>query len=821
MADEIRRGGGNEVFFLGTVFDGQVVEAAVLARGNVDSVPAILHVPRPGQVVIHNHPSGHLTPSPPDVDIASHLGNSSVGFYIVNNDVSEVYPVVPVFAPKPALKPASADLADALRPGGALTGTLPDVEDRPGQHAMLGAVARAFNRDEIAVLEAGTGTGKTFAYLLPSLDWAIKNRKRVLVATHTITLQEQVMQKDVPALRAVFGDEFRAVLVKGRSNYISLRRVRELEESVGTLIDDPEQGDAQSLIRWALQTQDGSRSDLPFQVRPDLWERVQSETDNCLRARCPTYSQCHFFRARREALEADLLVANHHLLFADLAVRAELENDDAGLLPRYDRIILDEAHHAEEVATNYFGRQVSRYGARRALYRVWRDSGRGAKGVLQTLKERIALQSRRLPEGIAPAWIALLESEVLPARLNLEYAMNELFDQVHMLARAGLSEQSSDARTLRIDHELMQSEGFLAIQGIAKDALRELVELLRRGRNFLRKVDPYGEDIGILGYIAEFESSLNRLEAYGDAIEAVLLQDSREHVRWFETRSADPRYVTLQTAPIDVGELMVENLFEKHRSVVMTSATLAVAGDMKFLRSRTGLDRVRPESRIQEAQFPSPFDFEKQSRFYVVDDLPSPDDPTYESKLEDVLPRLLLASDGRAFVLFTSFRSLQRQYRAAERLLSQAGIRCLKQGEAPRHKLLETFREDTRSVLFGTDSFWEGVDVEGEALSTVILTRLPFRVPTHPVLVARCEAIDAAGGRAFSDYTVPMAVVKFRQGFGRLIRRRSDRGVVVVTDKRVVSRPYGKKFLRSLPDMPVEAAPAQEVETSVRRFFTT
>lgn len=818
MADEIRRTGGNEVFFLGRVVNGIVVEAEVLARGNKGAVPAIMQAPAPGEAVIHNHPSGGLEPSDADIGIASALGNNSVAFYIVNNDVTEVYPVVNAFRRREVHALTDGDLNAYLRPGGALSSALPNLEDRPGQHAMLSAVAAAFNDGRIAVLEAGTGTGKTLAYLIPAADWAKKNREKVVVATHTINLQEQILHKDAPALKSIFGDELRVVLVKGRSNYVSLRRARELEQGLPLLVDDVETAEAKTLIEWARRTQDGSRSDLPFLPKPELWEKVQSETDNCLRLQCPTFQECHFFRARRAALEADIIVANHHLVFADLALRAKMGGDEGGLLPAYKRVVFDEAHHIEEIATEYFGSQVTRAGFSRALNRLARETPRGERGALAVLVKRIAAAADKLPDGMAKLLGDMLQTQVRPARIAVELAFQNFFDDVHRFARRGESDAGGDLKTLRLTPEVRGEEDFRKLQESAHTAIKTLEDLVKQAAAFLRKAGPFAEEIAAPGPLKEFSSAVDRLAAAGDGLRDVLMTDSKEVVRWLETKSFNARIVRLMAAPLEVGGLLAEHLFEKHSTVVMTSATLTVSGSFDYLNRRTGLAAVKAERRDEQV-FPSPFDFARQARLFVTDDLPSPDKAEYEDALSERLPGLLQAAGGRAFVLFTSFRSLERQFRACEPILRAAGIRSLKQGETGRDRLLQLFRDDVSSVLFGTDSFWEGVDVEGEALSTVVLTRLPFRVPTEPILVARAEALEAAGGRAFGELTIPMAVIKFRQGFGRLIRNQTDRGVVVVTDKRIVSRPYGKVFLNSLPPVTVTAAPFSEVERDVAAFF--
>jgi ATP-dependent DNA helicase DinG len=820
MAHEIARAGGNEVFFLGRVEAGVVVDVEVLARGNADSAPAILQIPAPGDVVLHNHPSGGLEPSPADMGVASYLGGNSVGFLIVDNPVENVYQVVKHFAPQTRHALDARRLNDALVPGGALSAALPALEDRPAQHAMLGEVSRAFNEGKVAVLEAGTGTGKTLAYLLPAVDWALANGEKVVVATHTINLQEQILNKDVPALRSLFGDKFKVTLVKGRSNYLSRRRARELEQGLGTLVDDAEQAEARALIEWAKTTPDGTRSDLPFQAKHDLWEKIQSEGDNCLRLDCPTFTECFFFRARRQALEAHVLVANHHLVFADLAVRAAIGGDEGGILPAYKRLVLDEAHHVEEVATEYFGRQAARAGFNRALNRLLRETPRGDRGALPNLLHRLAVAAPQLPEGMAAQLAAILTTEVRPARATLDFVFGAFFDHLHLFAREGTADAGGELRTLRLAGDVLASPAFRDVQIQAENALETLKLLVDPAARFVRRASAFAAEGGFQGPLKEFASAVDRLAGYGDAVRDVLLADSRDMVRWVETKAFQARIVSLKTAPLEVAARLEEQLFRKHETVVLTSATLTVAGKTDYLRARLGLNGLEAE-RLVERQYASPFDFATQARLFVVDDLPAPDKPEYERALEPALERILCAAGGRAFVLFTSFRSLDRQFRAVEPVLRSLGIRCFKQGETSRDKLLTAFRDDVKSVLFGTDSFWEGVDVEGESLSTVVLTRLPFRVPTDPVLVARAEAIEAAGGRAFNELTVPMAVIKFRQGFGRLIRSKTDRGVVVVTDRRIVSRPYGRAFLESLPPVPVDVAGLTDVEQDVRRFFYT
>ncbi len=828
MRRAIAEAGGNEVYFLGYTDESKrVIDVDVLARGNEAAVPAVLQAASPTDAVIHNHPSGNLTPSDADVSIASRLAAEDVASYIVNNDVTDIYVIVEPLAP-PALEPLdSEELVQYFRPEGPIAAKLDSYEYRAQQLEMVSTVTRAFNQDEIAIIEAGTGTGKTLAYLVPAILWALRNKERCVVSTNTINLQEQLVYKDIPFLQSVMPERFSAVLVKGRGNYVCLRKVEDLEREPD-LFDEEDSDELRQLLAWAHTTKDGSKSDLNFTPRAEVWEKVASESDTCTRARCPHYNRCFVTRARREAAKAHVLVVNHHLLFADLALRELTGNlGQAAVLPPYQRIILDEAHHIEEVATNYFGIGLTRAGMRRLLGRLHRERKGRATGLIHQILNRVRGARGQLRREIEEKIEQRLAYELLPAvrtalELN-EQVMEDLFQATAQIAleQARLEENSSEEVKLRLTEDVL---AYYRNQEALWDGLKRYRQLLDQLAGMVADSLP---DLlraevaapSLSSPIVEFRATGERLSAAVNTLREVFWSDSEEWIRWIEIRPRTGRnIVRVGCSPLEVGPRLAEAVFNTYRTVVLTSATLAVDQSFHYFRERVGLNLAKGD-RVVEALLPAPFDYERQAIVGVPTDIAEPGSRTFAEELVSLLWEALQLTHGRAFVLFTSYGLLTRTYQRLAGLLRDSGMEPLRQGQAPRHQLLEWFKRDTHSVLFGTDSFWEGVDVEGEALGSVIITRLPFKVPTDPVVEARVEAITRRGGNAFLEYTVPQAVLKFKQGFGRLIRKRTDRGCVLIFDRRVVEKYYGKIFLRSLPKTRIVTGPREVVFRTVKEFL--
>lgn len=820
LREAIKEANGNEVFFLGRTAGTLVVESAdVLARGNKTEVPAIIANCRPGDVVIHNHPSGLLEPSPADNKIASHVGNEGVGFYIINNDASAIYVGVEPVLPEEPVDVSANELESYLGDGSPLTSLLEGFEIREPQRHMLADVADAFNNKKIALIEAGTGTGKTLAYLLPAIKWAAENKKRVVISTNTINLQQQITEKDIPVLQKVFPQKFQAVLVKGRTNYLCLRKMHEAVAQPSLLDIDDAQEELDKIAAWAEKTSDGSKSDLSFLPSEKVWEHVQSESDTTLRNHCKFYHKCFFYNARRRATTADLLIANHHLLFADLSVRTSSENaSEIAVLPKYERLILDEAHNLEEVASRYFGVSLTYAGVARTFNRLHRAKGGKETGQLPFLVGRIHKMQGKISRDLS---LQLLQQSD-EARTAIDRArayLTEIMERIYNLVVN--RQQGNYELKLRLTESILKEpswQNLLQQVPMLIKALRDSATACDKIIRSLTRVDTSFEREAA-SLAVDIKAQAERLINHANEISFVLMQQDDANIRWVEVREG--RFgliVRLCTSPLDVAPIMKKAVFDRFPTVVMTSATLTVNKTFDFFAQRIGLSSVR-DGRLISNSLASPFNFQRQAMIGIPTDVPEPNDGRFNRQLPELLQQGIEVSRGRAFVLFTSYSLLNDMYQRLEEPLRRQNIALYRQGQENRHHLLNRFRTDRSSVLFATDSFWEGVDVKGDALVNVIIPRLPFRVPSDPVIEARVEAIEKRGGNAFLEYSVPQAVLKFKQGFGRLIRSRSDYGLILILDRRVVSKFYGRVFLASLPECNVVIGAAEEVFGEMTSFL--
>ena len=809
----IREAGGNEVCFVARVAEGGVLSTPrVVSRGNATAVLAAVGREDAGSIVLHNHPSGALDPSQADLSVAARLWEEGLGFAITDNEATRLYVVVepPEERADVALRPD--EVAADLAPGGPISRHHPRYEDRPGQRDFAALVAESYNRGGVAVAEAGTGTGKSIAYLLPSIRWALANRERTVVSTNTINLQEQLVGKDLPFLREALGEDFRFSLVKGRRNYISIRRARLALETGPALFEDDRSREMTGLADWLEQTEDGSLSDLSFRPSPDVWDEVASESDVCLGARCPHFQECFYQKARRQAASADVLVVNHHLLFSDLAVRAAQDNYRApAVLPAYQRLILDEAHNVEEAATGHLGTQVSGRGLLKVLSRLQKKG----RGVLPAL---VSAAHRAGPDLLSQASVALLQDRIEPAVSVARDRAAGVFARLDgVLDGAGvetlrLTDDFADhpAWETGLREELAGLRAALGDLGSGLRTLRERIQTDERARQQLE------------ARLLELRGVESRIEGAARALTLGLLSGEGEVplVRWVERlrgRSGESGTVVLCTAPLDLARVLEEGLFAKVRTVVLTSATLTAGGDFGFLRRRLGIHG----SGVAEAVYPSPFDFAEQTRIVLPTDIPPPgagDDARHDRATAAGVRAHAEITDGGIFVLFTSYRALRA---VAERLRSE-GVDgrwpLFVHGEAPRDRLVEDFVTSGRGILLGTSSFWEGVDVPGSPLRGVVIPRIPFKVPTEPVTAARLEAIEARGGSSFAEYMLPHAAIRLKQGAGRLIRARTDRGSILLLDVRLVRKSYGKTLLRSLPPGPLHVGRWHDLREDLTAF---
>ena len=807
----IRLAGGREVCFVaGLDEDGIVRTARVVARGDVSSVLALPGFAERGELLVHNHPSGDLEPSDADLEIAARLHDGGVGFAIVDNAATRLYVVVEVPRDRPRRRLAPADVAADLGPAGPVAAHLSCYEDRPSQRDMAGAIARLYNGGGIALFEAGTGVGKSLAYLLPALRWAAANGERTIVSTNTINLQEQLIGKDLPFLERSLDDQpVRFAMLKGWRNYVCLQRLENAGAEGPGLFDDEVVTQLASLRAWAERTADGSLSDFATPPRPDVWDEVAAEPDLCTRLKCPHFDRCFLFQARRVAAQADVIVVNHHLLLSDLAVRRAQQNwDDAAVLPAYSRLVVDEGHHLEDAAASHLGNTVTRRALQRQLARL----DRRGKGLLNALLARLASRD----DLLSVASLDLVHARLAPAVHAARDRGALVFDILERFLR--------DAKTpvVRLTEDFADHPVWRAgLDAALTDLLREIA-MLKQGLTTVRErleLDQ-GRNDNLASLLSEMRAVARRLEGIGDGLQGALRppDGGPPLVRWVETRGRDGN-VAVTAVPLDIAPILRADLFERMESAVITSATLAVDGRFDFLRARLGLDepQVEPEMAI----FPSPFEYARQSLLVVPTDLapPNGDPAAHAAAVRRILIDVLGCCDGGMFALFTSHREL----RAAAVELRERNIEehwpLLVHGEDSRDALLRRFRESGRALLLGTASFWEGVDVSGHALRALILAKLPFNVPTEPLTAARCEAIQARGEDAFGEYMLPLAGLRLKQGFGRLIRSTTDRGVVVLCDPRVVTRNYGRRLLATLPPARRVTGQWEEVRHEIERFY--
>lgn len=789
----IQLAGGREVCFVCTVdAEGIVQSARVVARGDVRSVLALPGFANRGELLLHNHPSGWLEPSSADLEVAARLHDDGIGFAIIDNMASRLYVVVEI--PRPPA-PASLEpvaVAALLGPEGPIAGRLGRYEDRPSQREMAARIADLFSMGGIGLLEAGTGVGKSLGYLVPALRWAAASGERTVVSTNTITLQEQLVGKDLPFLAKTLTDQrVSFALLKGWRNYLCLQRLEQARAQGPALFEDDVASDLGLLEAWAEQTTDGSLADLAVPPRAEVWDEVAAESDLCTRLRCPHFDQCFVFKARRAAATADVIVVNHHLLMADLAVRRASQRwDDAAVLPAYKRLIIDEGHHLEDAAAEHLGQSVSRRGLERLFARLER---RG-KGLLPALERALAVGI----DALSVASLDLVRARLFPSLGSARMRTAVLYD---LLAQWVDEQREPQIRlTDRFDEDPIWTAGL----GAALDDLLADIDLLGDGlrlvRDRLESDEQRAEELAPL--LNEVRGVTRRLQSSGDALRVALRSDvaGAPRVRWLERRGGDGN-IGATAVPLDLAPVLREDLFRRVETAVVTSATLTVGEDgFDFMATRLGLaddDALTPVT----ASLPSPFDYPSQAILAIPSDFPLPnvEGAAHLQRTVEAAAELIAMTEGGIFVLFTSHRDVKE----GARLLRDRGVAAahplLVHGESPRDDLLRRFREHGDAVLVGTASFWEGVDVPGRALRGLVLAKIPFRVPTEPMTAAQCEAIEAEGGDAFADYMIPHAALRLKQGFGRLIRTATDHGVVMICDPRVVTKGYGRRLLEGLP----------------------
>ena len=800
IRSEIASSNENEVFFVGEInHDGKVTSVSVGSRGNLHSVPVNQDLKRKGSVLIHNHPGENLTPSDADLSVAAVSSENAQGFYIINNDVTEIYVVVEPVLPKVIKKLDVDDAAFYISKDGPLAKINENFEERLSQIELLKNIAKTFNQNKTGVFEAGTGVGKSYAYLIPSILWAVQNNERVVISTGTINLQQQLCLKDIPQAIKITGKPVKFILMKGRQNYICKRRLQDALNSKDLFENND---DLDRIAQWQDSCDSGSKSELSFLPSESVWNRINSESDACMALRCPYYSQCFVMKVKKEASAANILVVNHHLLFADIESRLHGAGyDDAAVLPPYKRIIFDEAHGIETAATSFFSESFNRFKILKPLNLLYRKKKNSAMGFLFS----VSMLSKEEEKSFqAYQMISKIKSDLT----NLETLALDLCIQENNLWLNPL--------TFRNFQPVLSM-----CQTLAKD-ISVFTSLV------LEVLDGVPEDDRDIPYFWETKVLNRRLSDYSVILNDFFMWEEKpDKVFWLQKKNlpSDMQkddelnfYINFIETPLDIAPLMNQGIFEPMDSVVCTSATLKTGRDFSYWLRHNGL-YFSDSDEVLQGEFFSPFPYKENMIFLVPKDIPFPDEPDFQIYVENVLKNLILKAKGRTLVLFTSYESLRLSYNNIFSTMLANGIKLLRQGADDNARILKNFKDDVSSVLFATDSFWQGVDVPGESLSQVIIVKLPFTVPNDPVFKARSEAIRKKGGNSFMELSVPEAIIKFRQGVGRLIRKNTDKGTVVVLDRRIYEKQYGSLFLANVPECKKYYEPVSKILDIIEEFL--
>ena len=739
------------------------------------------------EVVIRTTKPNQLYPSDMELELSEELyTRRNIAYCLLSSDLDDFYFVQDI----DRIFLEEIDIENYFAKDGILAKEIKGFEYREEQEEMAQYIQDAINEDRKIIVEAGTGTGKTLAYLIPSIKWAVTNKKKVIIATNTINLQEQLLLKDIPLAKSIIKDEFSYVLVKGRNNYVCKRLFNELV--LGKSIDIETfsmeaREQIEYILKWGNKTKTGDKAELPFEVYPDVWELVQSTTELCLGKKCPYRKECFYMKTRMEKMEADILISNHHVFFADLNVRAETDFDSEYLiLPRYDMVIFDEAHNVESVARSYFSVEVSKISFTRLLNRIYQKKNKRKKEKSALIRVEDTIDEKDLEDGQQYIYLLNTLKEEISILQNIG---DEYFDEIRKIY-----ETNTEAPIKKsLNNFEMTKSRFLENLREKKDIFQgKLADFLNLMMSFNNVID---EEKDKNPEVINFNNHLKMFKAYIDSFKFINSFEDDNYIYWLDINSKRTN-VVLTATPLNIAQKLSTVLFDNLDRLVFASATIVVNGNFDYFKKSLGLD----EEDCIEAIIKSPFDYDEQMSVYIPSDIQDSENiNAFVSDASKFILNILLKTNGKAFILFTSYTMLNQIYYSISKKLKDKGFEVFLHGDKPRSQIIKEFKEAENPILFGTTSFWEGVDVQGENLSNVIITKLPFLVPTDPVVSAISKKIEEDGGNSFMDFQLPEAIIKFKQGVGRLIRKKTDSGNIFILDNRILKKRYGSLFINALP----------------------
>ena len=739
------------------------------------------------EVVIRTTKPKQLYPSDMELELSEELYNRrNIAYCLLSSDLDDFYFVQDI----DRIFLEDIDIENYFAKDGILAKEIKGFEYRQEQEEMTQYIQEAINEDRKIIVEAGTGTGKTLAYLIPAIKWAVTNKKKVIIATNTINLQEQLLLKDIPLAKSIIKEEFSYVLVKGRNNYLCKRLFN--ESALGKSIDIETfsleaREQIEYILKWGNKTKTGDKSELPFEVFPDVWELVQSTTELCLGKKCPYRKECFYMKTRIEKMEADILISNHHVFFADLNVRAETDFDSEYLiLPRYDMVIFDEAHNIESVARSYFSVEVSKISFTRLLNRIYQRKNKRKKEKSALIRVEDTVDEKDLEDSQQYIYLLNTLKEEISILQNIG---DEYFDEIRKIYETNT--ESPIKKSLN-NFEMTKSR-FLENLREKKDIFQsKLTDFLNLMISFNNVID---EEKDKNPEVINFNNHLKMFKAYIDSFKFINSFEDDNYIYWLDINSKRTN-VVLTATPLNIAKKLSSVLFDNLDRLVFASATIVVNGNFDYFKKSLGLD----EEDCIEAIIKSPFNYDEQMSVYIPSDIQDSENiNAFVSDASRFILDILLKTSGKAFILFTSYTMLNQIYYSISKKLKDKGFEVFLHGDKPRSQLIKEFKEAENPILFGTTSFWEGVDVQGENLSNVIITKLPFLVPTDPVVSAISKKIEEDGGNSFTDFQLPEAIIKFKQGVGRLIRKKTDSGNIFILDNRILKKRYGSLFINALP----------------------